>query len=242
MAQLDGGRIMRCLREAVCEANKRLKESGLVLLTWGNVSAVDRVHGIMAIKPSGVPYEALTPECIVLVCVATGGVVGGNLKPSSDTPTHLELYRAFPCGGIAHTHSESATILAQACRPVRCMGTTQADYFRGDVPVTRSLTEQEVSTAYERSTGLVIVETFVGHDPMAVPGVIVANHGAFAWGVDAEEAVQNAMVLECVAKMEIGLCSVVPDATRPPRYLIDKHYLRKHGVHASYGQAARSDR
>jgi L-ribulose-5-phosphate 4-epimerase len=226
------------LREQVFHANMALADSGLVFSTFGNVSGVDRDRGLFAIKPSGVPYEELTPEHMVLVSVETGEVVDGELRPSSDTPTHLELYRAFPCGGIAHTHSECATALAQASLGVRCMGTTHADFFHGDVPVTRAMTREEVEGAYERNTGLVIVEAFrsSGISPEAVPAVLVANHGPFTWGADAEAAVEGSRVLELLARMECTVLSAAPEAPRPPGYLVDKHFLRKHGTDAYYGQ------
>ena len=173
---------------------------------------------------------------MVVLSIETGAVVKGPLNPSSDTPTHLEIYRAFPCGGVVHTHSSCATSLAQACLPVRCMGTTHADYFYGDVPVTRSLTEKEVIKDYEKNTGLVIAETFQHRDPMAVPAVLVANHGPFTWGKDADDAVHNAVVLEYAAKMETMVRAIRPDAPLPAQYLIDKHYFRKHGDKAYYGQ------
>ncbi|MGH9658073.1 MAG: class II aldolase/adducin family protein, partial [Bryobacteraceae bacterium] len=174
----------------------------------------------------------------VLISLETGNVVGGRLRPSSDTPTHLELYRAFSCGAIVHTHSEFATMFAQARREVRCMGTTHADYFRGDVPVTRALTEAEVEHDYERNTGRVIVETFAtaGLSPAEIPAVLVANHAPFVWGADAAQAIEHAQVLELVARMEWRACMISADAPRPDRFLIDKHYLRKHGPKASYGQ------
>ena len=226
------------LREDVFRANMALADSGLVFDTFGNVSGVDRDQGLLAIKPSGVPYEDLTPGHMVLVSVETGEVVDGDLRPSSDTPTHLELYRAFPCGGVAHTHSEFATALAQASLGVRCMGTTHADYFHGDVPVTRALQQQEVDGEYERNTGLVIVEAFRSSDisPEAVPAVLVANHGPFTWGGDAQEAVEGSRVLELLARMECTVLSVAPEAPRPAGYLVDKHFLRKHGADAYYGQ------
>jgi L-ribulose-5-phosphate 4-epimerase len=226
------------LREEVLRANLALARSGLVMGTFGNVSGADRGAGLMAIKPSGVPYESLKAEDIVLVSLATGEVIDSRLRPSSDTPTHLELYRAFPCGGVVHTHSEHATALAQAGLPVRCLGTTHADHFRGDVPVTRPLTEGEVSSDYEKATGLVIVETFCesGLSPEEVQAVLVASHGPFTWGEDAMAAVENAIVLEQVARMEVHVRSVSHDPRRPPHYLVDKHYLRKHGPAASYGQ------
>ena len=226
------------LRTTVWRANLDLGASGLVRGTFGNVSGVDREAGVLAIKPSGVPYEALKPTYMVLVALETGEVVDGDLRPSSDTPTHLELYRAFPCGGIAHTHSESATVLAQARLPLRCMGTTHADYFRGDVPVTRALTRDEVADAYERNTGLVIVETFrtAGLSPEDVPAVLVANHGPFTWGRDAQAAVERSDVLEFLARMECAVRAIAPGAEPPADYLVDRHFLRKHGRDAYYGQ------
>jgi len=226
------------LREIVCRANLELASSGLVMGTFGNVSGVDREEGVFAIKPSGVPYEELTPEHMVLVSLETGTVVDGDLRPSSDTPTHLELYRAFPCGGVAHTHSEFATALAQAGLPVRCMGTTHADYFRGDVPVTRAMTREEVEGAYERNTGLVIVDAFRtgGISPEEIAAVLVANHGPFTWGADAHEAVERSGVLEFLARLDCTVRAVAPAAARPPAYLVDRHFLRKHGADAYYGQ------
>jgi L-ribulose-5-phosphate 4-epimerase len=193
----------------------------------------------MAIKPSGVPYDSLTPEQMVLVSIETGAVVEGSLRPSSDTPTHVELYRAFPSiGGIVHTHSEYATVFAQARQPIRCMGTTHADYFRGDVPVTRPMTAAEIDRDYEKNTGLVIVETFRRHDisPDETPGVLVANHGPFTWGADATRAIEHAEVLEFVARVEWRVRALNPDAARPDACLTDKHHLRKHGPGAYYGQ------
>ncbi len=226
------------LRKRVWRANLDLVEAGLVMGTFGNVSGVDREAGLFVIKPSGVPYDQLTPQSMVPVSLETGEVLEGTLRPSSDTPTHLELYRAFPCGGIVHTHSEFATALAQARLPVRCMGTTHADYFHGDVPVTREMTQEEVDGPYEANTGLVIIEAFrsAAIDPMAVPGVLVANHGPFTWGSDAKDAVGRATVLEFVARMECTVRTVAPDAARPARYLVDRHFLRKHGKDAYYGQ------
>jgi L-ribulose-5-phosphate 4-epimerase len=226
------------LRQAVHRANMDLAGSGLVMGTFGNVSGIDRASGVFVIKPSGVPYDRLTPEQMVAVSVETGEVVANSLRPSSDAPTHLELYRAFDCGGIAHTHSEFATALAQARLPVRCLGTTHADYFCTDVPVTRPMHRQEVEREYERNTGLVVIETFrdKGLDPMSVPGVLVANHGPFAWGVDAFEAVEHARVLEYIARLDWRVRSASPDVERPDAFLVEKHYQRKHGPGAYYGQ------
>lgn len=226
------------LRELVYRANMDLAGSGLVMGTFGNVSGIDRAAGVFAIKPSGVPYRDLRPEHMVPVSLETGEVVDSTLRPSSDTPTHLELYRAFACGGIAHTHSEFATALAQARLPVRCLGTTHADYFCEDVPVTRPMRQEEVEQEYEKNTGLVIVETFQreGLDPMAIPGVLVANHGPFAWGTDALDAVEHAQVLEYIARLEWRILSAAPEAARPDPFLIEKHYQRKHGAQAYYGQ------
>jgi len=227
------------LREAAFEANLALAQSGLVHGTFGNVSGADYDTGLFAIKPSGVPYEELTAAHMVPVSIETGEVVESDLRPSSDTPTHLEIYRAFTCGGVAHTHSESATALAQASLAIRCMGTTHADYFHGDIPVTRPLTAQEVAEEYERNTGLVIVEAFrtAGISPDEIPGVLVANHGPFTWGTNAGEAVERARVLEWLARMDIIGRSVAPNAPRPAPYLVDRHYTRKHGPSAYYGQA-----
>lgn len=227
------------LRESVYAAGRKLAETGLVLGTFGNVSAVDRGARLFVIKPSGVPYDVLTPSHMVAVSLETGVVVDGELRPSSDTPTHLELYRAFPaCGGIVHTHSEYATAFAQARQPIRCMGTTHADYFRGDVPVTRRMTELEVEQDYEKNTGLVIVEAFdgLGLSPTDVPAVLVANHGPFTWGADAVAAIEHAEVLEFIARVEWRVRCLNAGALRPAPFLIDKHHSRKHGPSAYYGQ------
>jgi L-ribulose-5-phosphate 4-epimerase len=227
------------LREIVYRASRQLAGTGLVLGTFGNVSAVDRRSGLLVIKPSGVPYDALTAGHMVPVSLETGAVLEGDLRPSSDTPTHLELYRAFPsCGAIVHTHSEYATVFAQARQPIRCMGTTHADYFRGDVPVTRPMSEDEVKRDYEKNTGAVIVEAFHGLSlsPSDVPAVLVANHGPFTWGADAFEAIEHAEVLEYVARIEWRVRALNPDAPRPGVFLIDKHHHRKHGPSAYYGQ------
>jgi len=226
------------LRERVYRANRELAESGLVVGTFGNVSEVDRAAGVFVIKPSGVRYEEQTPAHMVPVSLETGKVVDSSLRPSSDTPTHLELYRAFRCGGIVHTHSEVATAFAQARLPVRCMGTTHADHFRGDVPVTRPLTREEVEGEYERNTGLVVVERFEsgGISPEEIPAVLVANHGPFTWGKNAHDAVEQASTLEYLARMEATVRAIAPDAPRPDPALVDRHFWRKHGATAYYGQ------
>ena len=228
------------LRDTVYRANMELAGSGLVMGTFGNVSGVDRDAGVFAIKPSGVPYERLRPEHIVIVSLDTGAVLDSTLRPSSDTPTHLELYRAFDCGGIAHTHSEFATALAQARMGIRCLGTTHADYFCGDVPVTRPMRRNEVENDYEKNTGLVIVERFseLGIDASTVPAVLVANHGPFAWGTDAFDAVEHARVLEFIARLEWRILTAAPSAVPPDRFLVEKHHQRKHGPRAYYGQKA----
>jgi len=229
----------RDLRDAAFRANVELASSGLVMGTFGNLSAVDRSAGVFVIKPSGVPYEQLTADHMVPVSLATGEVIDGGLRPSSDTPTHLELYRAFPeCGAVVHTHSEYATAFAQARLPIRCMGTTHADYFRGDIPVTRPMRREEVEHDYEKNTGLVIVETFrhgrISHAHVAA--VLVAHHGPFAWGPDPGRAIEHARVLEYLARLEWRVRTMAPDAGPPDRFLVDKHYLRKHGPSAYYGQ------
>ena len=227
------------LRDEVYRANMELAGSGLVSGTFGNVSGVDRAAGLFLIKPSGVPYRKLTASQLVPISLATGEVIGRGLRPSSDTPTHLELYRAFPgCGGIVHTHSENATALAQAGLEVRCLGTTHADHFRGDVPVTRALTEREVAGDYERNTGRVIVELFRRSrlSPDDIPAVLVRQHGPFAWGADALAAVENARALELVSRLEILVRATGVRVKPPARFLVDKHFLRKHGKGAYYGQ------
>jgi L-ribulose-5-phosphate 4-epimerase len=230
--------LARALREQVCQANLELASRGLVTGTFGNVSGVDRDAGLFVIKASGVAYDGLTWDQIVPVSLETGRVLDTALRPSSDTPTHRELYLGFSCGGIAHTHSDFATAFAQAQTPVRCTGTTHADYFRGDVPVTRSLKPEEVDTDYERHTGLVIVETFStrGLSPEEMPGVLVANHGPFTWGRDAHEAVDRAHALETIARIECIRQLIARDSPAPAAFLIDKHFLRKHGSGAYYGQ------
>jgi L-ribulose-5-phosphate 4-epimerase len=226
------------LRHDVCEANLALPAYGLVTFTWGNVSGIDREKGLVVIKPSGLSYDGMKPEHMVIVNME-GEVVEGELRPSSDLATHLELYKAFPeLGGIVHTHSTQATAWAQACRPIPCFGTTHADYFHGEIPLTRPLSQEEIEGAYEKNTGLVIIETFKDRklDPVAVPAVLCASHGPFAWGKDVHEAVHNAVVLEEVAKMAQLTLAVNPEAQSAPQYLMDKHYYRKHGANAYYGQ------
>ena len=225
------------LKQDVYEANMELNARGVVIFTWGNVSGIDRASGLVAIKPSGVDYETMTPEDMVIVDL-DGNIVEGRLKPSSDTPTHLFLYRAFPkAGGIAHTHSEFAVSFAQAGLDIPALGTTHADVFFGPVPCTRSLSEAEVRCEYEKNTGAVIAETFAGRgfDPDAVPGVLVNNHGPFTWGKDAAKAVYNAVTLEKVAAMAYRTLMLNPAASMPG-YVLEKHYYRKHGKNAYYGQ------
>jgi L-ribulose-5-phosphate 4-epimerase len=224
------------LRQRVFETNLDLQKQGLIVLTWGNVSAIDRSAGIIAIKPSGVRYENLSPESVVIVDME-GRVVEGTLKPSSDTATHLELYRSFPgVGGVCHTHSMYATMWAQARRSIPCFGTTHADSFYGPIPVTDPMTDEEVGGPYEENTGKVIVRRFAGLDPMQIPAVLVANHGPFTWGASPEKAVENAVVLEQVAKMAFGALQVNPLQQAIGQALLDRHYLRKHGKGAYYGQ------
>lgn len=230
--------MLKKLKHAVYEANMELPRRGLVTYTWGNVSGIDRERGMVVIKPSGVSYDELTPEDLVVLDL-DGNVVDGKLNPSSDTRTHLELYKAFPeIGGIVHTHSSYAVGWAQAGRDIPAYGTTHADYFYGPVPCCRSLTEQEVEEDYERNTGLVIVETFRQRelDPVHVPGAICRNHGPFTWGRDAAQAVYHAVVLEEVAKMAVYTTQIAPDAEPAPQYVLNKHFMRKHGPNAYYGQ------
>lgn len=227
--------MLKNLKKDVCHANLDLVKHGLVLFTWGNVSGIDRKKGLVVIKPSGVSYDNMQPDDMVVVDLE-GKVVEGSYKPSSDTATHLMLYRSFPdIGGIVHTHSEWATIWAQSGKPVPALGTTHADYFYGSIPCTRKLTKEEIDSAYEMETGNVIIETFKNLDPNAVPGVLVNNHGPFAWGKDAHDAVHNAVVMEAVSKMAYYTLQInqVPAIDQE---LLDKHYLRKHGKNAYYGQ------
>ncbi|MCD8372896.1 MAG: L-ribulose-5-phosphate 4-epimerase [Clostridia bacterium] len=227
---------MEELKKIVFEENLKLVKHGLVVLTWGNVSGIDRQKGLVAIKPSGVPYESMTAEDMVVVDME-GNVVEGRYKPSSDTPTHLYLYKNFKdIGGVVHTHSLSATSWSQAGQAIPAYGTTHADCFYGEVPCTRKLTKEEIEEAYELNTGKVIVETFADKDYMAVPAVLVKNHGPFTWGATPEKAVENAVTLEAVAQMAINTLSINPAAVPVEKYLLDKHYFRKHGKNAYYGQ------
>ena len=225
------------LRQEVCQANLDLVREGLVFDTWGNASGIDRQNGLVVIKPSGVPYERMKPAQMVVVSLETGKVVEGKLRPSSDTPTHLELYRAFlNIGGAVHTHSLHATAWAQARRGIPVYGTTQADYWYGGVPCTRLLTAEEIKTDYEANTGHLIAETFQRLDPGQCPGVLVASHGPFTWGKDAPAAVHHAAVLEYVARLALETLRINPQTKPLQRALLDKHYLRKHGPKAYYGQ------
>jgi L-ribulose-5-phosphate 4-epimerase len=224
------------LRAETCQANLELQKHNLVIFTWGNVSGIDRDQGIVAIKPSGLPYEELTPDKMVLLDI-NGNIIEGELKPSSDTATHLELYRSFKTiGGICHTHSPKATMWAQACREIPCLGTTHADYFYGPVPVTEPMSKDEIQTDYELNTGKVIVRRFKGLDPIQMPAVLVANHGPFTWGPNPAKAVENAVVLEQTAEMALGAISINPKQSAISQVLLNKHYLRKHGENAYYGQ------
>jgi L-ribulose-5-phosphate 4-epimerase len=228
--------MLKTLKEEVFQANLSLWRYGLVTLTWGNVSGIDRSVPCMVIKPSGVDYESLSVKDMIVVDM-TGKVLEGHLRPSSDTPTHLELYNAFPnIGGIVHTHSTYATMFAQACREIPCLGTTHADHFKGPVPVTRFLTEDEVQSGYERETGNVIIERFSGMSPLDFPAVLVAGHAPFAWGKSAEDAVRNSLILERIAHMALGSFQLNQDLGSIPAYIQEKHYKRKHGPNAYYGQ------
>ena len=224
------------LKQQVYEANMELPRRGLITYTWGNVSGIDRQSGLFVIKPSGVEYDVLPPDDMVVMDL-DGNRVEGKYRPSSDTPTHLVLYRTFPeIGGIVHTHSPYATSWAQAKRPLPCYGTTHADYFYGEIPCARNLTPEEIESGYEENTGVVIVETFKGKNPVHLPGVLCANHGPFTWGKDAAQAVYNAVVLEEIAKMALFTELLNPNAAPAPQAMQDKHFLRKHGPNAYYGQ------
>lgn len=226
------------LKERVYAANLELVARGVVIYTWGNVSEIDRTSGIVAIKPSGVDYDVMKPDDIVLVSLETGESVEGKWKPSSDTPTHLELYRAFPeIGGITHTHSTNAVAFAQAGMDIPALGTTHADYFYGDIPCTRALTKAEVESAYEANTGKVVVETIQSrvYPVLSIPGIVVKNHGPFAWGKNAASSVYHAVVMEKVSEMAIKSLQLNPQSEMA-QYVLDKHYMRKHGPNAYYGQ------
>lgn len=225
------------LKELVFRANLLLPKHGLITFTWGNVSGIDREHGLVVIKPSGVSYDDMMAEDMVVVDVETGKTVEGSLKPSSDTATHIELYKAFSnIGGIVHTHSHWATTFAQAGRGIMALGTTHGDYFYGEIPCTRKMTKAEIEGEYEKETGTVIKETFQEKDPDAIPAVLVYSHGPFAWGTDPMDAVHNAVVLEEVAFMNYHTMMLEPDIPSMQQELLDKHYLRKHGATAYYGQ------
>ena len=224
------------LKQQVLEANLALVRHGLVVMTWGNASAIDRQQGVIAIKPSGVPYDRMSVQDIVVVDL-DGRTVEGQCRPSSDFPTHLALYVAWPAiGGVAHTHSVHATIFAQACRPIPCFGTTHADHFHGPVPVTRVLTEREVVEDYEANTGEVILERFADLNPLHVPAVLVGTHGPFTWGSHAMDAVHNAVALEQVAQMALGTMQFQAGTAPLPEHILAKHFGRKHGPQAYYGQ------
>ena len=226
------------LKQAVYEANMELPRRGLVTYTWGNVSGIDREQGLVVIKPSGVEYEELTPDKLVVLDL-DGHIVEGDLNPSSDTKTHLELYKAFPAlGGVVHTHSPYAVAWSQAGRDIPCYGTTHADYFYGPVPCARHLTKEELDEDYEKNTGKVIIETFAarGIDPVHVPAIICRSHGPFTWGKNPAQAVYHAVVLEEVAKMAAYTRLVSPDAPPAPAHVVEKHFMRKHGPNAYYGQ------
>jgi L-ribulose-5-phosphate 4-epimerase len=225
------------LKAEVCKANLDLVAEGLVIQTWGNASAIDRERGLVVIKPSGVSYDGMKPEHMVVVSLVDGNVVEGDLKPSSDTPTHLELYRAFKgIGGVVHTHSLYATAWAQAKRKIPSYGTTQADYWFGEVPCTRAMKPEEIKKDYEKNTGAVIIETFKKLNPLEHPAVLVASHGPFTWGKTISDAVHNASVLEFVARLASETLRIDPKIEPMPRVLHDKHFLRKHGTSAYYGQ------
>jgi L-ribulose-5-phosphate 4-epimerase len=229
------------LREQVLEANLDLVRRGLVLATFGNASGIAREEGLIVIKPSGVPYEGMKRADLVVTDLH-GKVVEGNLRPSSDLPTHAALYRAFPSiGGIAHTHSEYATAWAQARQPIPCFGTTHADYFHGPIPLTLAMTDEEINGEYEANTGVAIIRAFQGIDPMAIPAVLVANHGPFAWGAGAREAAEHAWMLETVARMAYLTLGVNANANSLGKTLHDRHFLRKHGKKAYYGQAGEKE-
>jgi L-ribulose-5-phosphate 4-epimerase len=225
------------LKKAVCRANLELQKQQLVICSWGNVSGIDRSAGVVVIKPSGVLYDELTPDKMVVLDLE-GKIIEGALNPSTDTPTHLELYRNFEAiGGICHTHPPNATMWAQACKEIPCFGTTHADYFYGPIPLTEVMTEEQIKDDYELNTGKVIVERLAGMDPMQMPAILVANHGPFTWGADPAAAVEATVVLEQIAAMALGTITINPDQGPISSALLNKHYLRKHGKNAYYGQS-----
>jgi L-ribulose-5-phosphate 4-epimerase len=229
---------LKALQEQVLEANLALVREGLVLGTWGNASGIDRERGVVVIKPSGVPYDGMRAEQMVALDL-DGRVLEGSLRPSSDTATHLALYKAFPgIGGVVHTHSHYATCWAQACQSIPCLGTTHADYFYGEVPITEALTESEIAQEYERNTGEVIVRRFAYLDPLHFPGVLVASHAPFTWGATPDKAVESAVVVEEIARMALHTLAITPGQRPISQALLDKHFLRKHGTAAYYGQSA----
>lgn len=226
------------LKKEVCEANLDLVSKGVVIYTWGNVSGINRDRGLVVIKPSGVDYNSMTPDDMVVVDLSTGNTVEGKWKPSSDTATHLQLYRRYSnIAGIVHTHSTNAVAFAQAGVSIPALGTTHADYFYGDIPCTRELSKDEVDEAYEINTGKVIIETIekLGYDPMVIPGIVVKNHGPFSWGSSPSNAVYNAVVMEKIAEMDLKTLLINPNSNMA-QYVLDKHYMRKHGPNAYYGQ------
>ena len=224
------------LKKEVLKANQDLVKYGLVTLTWGNVSGIDREKNLIVIKPSGVDYDQLKIEDMVVLDL-DGKIVEGNKRPSSDSPTHIELYKTFTkIGGITHTHSKHATMFAQACKEIPCLGTTHADHFYGTIPVTRFLTETEVDSGYEKNTGALIIERFKDLDPVSMPGVLVAGHAPFTWGKNAVDSVKNGLILERIAEMALGTFQLKSDVNDLPQYIKEKHYQRKHGPNAYYGQ------
>ncbi|NWF88183.1 MAG: L-ribulose-5-phosphate 4-epimerase [Ignavibacteriaceae bacterium] len=228
--------MLESLKQEVLQANLDLVKHGLVILTWGNASGIDRERGLIVIKPSGVKYDELSLESLVVVDLE-GKIIEGNNRPSSDTQTHIELYKAFSeIGGISHTHSKYATMYSQACKEIPCLGTTHADHFSGNIPLARFLTDIEIEDGYEKNTGKVIVERFKTLNPKKTPGVLVSGHAPFTWGTNAADSVINAIILERIAEMAMGTYQINPEISELPRYISEKHFLRKHGPDAYYGQ------